>query len=202
MTTTLISPVPNPGRFHWTVDVFYRAIDAGVFDEPKRMELVKGELWTKEIVNPPHAITTRRIARLLRGIFEPDFFVSEEKPVHLSTDGEPIPDASVARGNEAVYAARHPTNAETILVVEVADTTVARDTGEKALLYAQAGIPEYWVSLINERDLFVYRNPTESGYDEPLRLTENDTVHPLARPDVEIAVRELLALVPSEPLPQ
>ena len=75
----------NPdSRYHWTVDAFYRAVSAGVFDEPKRLELVNGELWEKEPVNPPHASLTERIARIFRRVFEPEFVVREEKPFHLT----------------------------------------------------------------------------------------------------------------------
>lgn len=193
-TPTLTRPVAGRnGRFHWTVDTFYRAIGAGVFDEPKRLELVNGELWEKEPVNPPHAALTRRIFRLLRRLLEPTLLVIMEQPLHLTNDGEPHPDVYVAVGSEEDYETRHPTSEEARLVVEVADATVERDTTEKALLYARAGIPEYWVSVIPTRELRVYRGPTPDGYPEPTVLRDGDTVHPLAAPEIEIAVGELLA---------
>lgn len=195
MSATLTSQPQSstPNRFHWTVDTFYRAIDAGVFDEPHRLELIRGDIWEKEPVNPPHASLTRRIARLLRTLLEPGLLVIEEKPLHLSTDGEPVPDIYVATGTEDDYEYRHPTNAEARLVIEIADSSSARDRGEKAQLYAEAGISDYWVSLINSRELLVYRSPTPAGYPEPQRLTERDVIRPLTAPAVEIAVRDMLA---------
>ncbi len=183
----------NGGRFHWTVDTFYRAIDAGVFDEPSRLELIRGDLLEKETVNPPHARVTERIARLFRAQFEPRFWVLEEKPLHLASDGEPIPDVQIVNGAPEQYADHHPTSDDVRLVVEVTDTTVERDTVEKVLLYAQAGIADYWVSLLNSRELLVFRNPTPNGYDgEPQRLHDGDTVAPLFALDVTIAVADLL----------
>lgn len=195
MTTLAVPPAQEtaPPRFHWTVDVFYRAVSAGVFDEPKRWELVSGDLWEKEPANPPHATVTARIARRLRTVFEPRMLVREEKPLHLAADGKPLPDVCVVPGTDDDYEEHHSTNRDAVLVVEVSDTTGAWDTGEKALRYAQAGIPDYWVSLVNERVLVVFRDPTPDGYPEPLRLTEAGTVRSLAAPDVEIPVRDLIA---------
>ncbi len=187
-------PAPgNGGRYHWTVDRLYRATAAGVFDEPNRLELIDGDLREKEKVNPPHAIATVRTARRLRALFEPSRCVREEKPIHLDFDGEPVPDVLVADGSDEDYATNHPVPRSTRLIVEVADTSVTYDTGDKAILYAQAGIADYWVLLVNPRELLVYRNPTPDGYDgEPQRLHEGDTVSPLFAPDVTIAVANLL----------
>lgn len=191
--------VSGNGYFHWTVDTFYRAIAADIFDEPKRLEVVHGELWEKEKVNPPHARVTDRFARLFRATLEPTFWVMEEKPLHIAFDTEPIPDIQVIQGNIDDFETRHPRPDEVRLLIEVADTTAARDTGPKALLYAQAGIEDYWVMLINPRELWVFRNPTEEGYAPPLRLTEADTISPLAAPHIVIAVRDLVPRIPTEP---
>ena len=195
---SIAAPIPQQrgtGRYHWTVDTFYRAIDAGVFDDPERLELVWGDIWEKEKVNPPHGSVTDRIVRLFRARLEPAFLVLEEKPLHLATDGETVPSVQVVAGTLNDFDDRHPTSAEARLVVEVTETTIERDTIEKVLLYAQAGIPEYWVSLVNERELLVFRDPSPDGYPEPQRLTGVDVIRPLAAPHVEFAVRDLLPRV-------
>jgi Uma2 family endonuclease len=170
-----------------------------VFDEPNRLELIHGDLREKEKVNPPHAIATVRTARRFRTLFEPSCCVREEKPVHLDFDGEPVPDVLVAEGNDESYAAQHPAPQNVRLLVEVADSSVTYDTGDKAFLYAHAGIADYWVLLVNPRELLIYRNPTPDGYrGEPQRLHESDIVSPLFAPDVTIAVADLLP-PPSRP---
>ena len=197
---SLSAPVVTPpqsqpgdnGRYHWTVDTFYRAIAAGVFDEPNRLELVWGDIWEKEKVNAPHAYLTEDVAHLFRTLFEPKFWVREEKPFHIASDGEPVPDIHVVTSDARQNRTRHPAAHEVLLVVEVADTSVERDTGEKALLYAQAGITDYWVSVVNQEVLLVYRNPASDGYPEPQRLRSGETITPLFAPDVTIAVADLL----------
>lgn len=180
------------GRFHWTVDTFYRAINAGVFDEPERLELINGEIRQRMSMNPAHAALTERIARRFRALFEPRFWVREEKPLRISFDGEPEPDILVVTGSADDYEERHPTPEVVRLLVEVADSSADYDTGEKAALYAQAGIPDYWVTLVNQRVLVIHRDPTPDGYASTIRLREGDVVTPLFAPDVTIAVADLL----------
>lgn len=181
-----------PERYHWTVDSFYRAINAGVFDEPKRMELVHGDLWEKEKMNPPHASVTHRIARLLRKLFDENYVVREEKPVRLATDGEPMPDLCVARGDQDAFDERHPTQDDILLLIEVADATEDKDSGEKADLYAQAGITDYWVVKIRSKVVEVYRNPKMGKYPDPKTLRAGDAVSPLFAPGVSLPVSDLL----------
>jgi Uma2 family endonuclease len=176
-TLTQPSALPfetTPPRHHWTVEAFYRAVSAGVFDDPKRWEVIRGELWRRDTVNPPHAYTTERLARAFRCHFEPPHWVREEKPLRLSEDTEPQPDVVVVREDESEYAHHHPTPADTRLVVEVADATRYIDLGEKATLYAEAGIPEYWV------------------VDLPRRLSEDDEVAPLFAPATVFQIADLL----------
>ena len=180
------------GRFHWTVNAFYRAVAGDVFDAPNQWELVEGELWKKEPMNPPHALLVEDIADLLNERFRGRFWVRQEKPFHVADDGEPVPDVALVDLTARQARDRHPRPGEMRLVIEVADTSVQRDTTEKALLYAQAGIADYWVSAIRARELFIFRQPTSNGYREVLRLAEQDTIRPLAAPDVELSVVDLL----------
>jgi Uma2 family endonuclease len=184
MTTPTLpnSPLPPTQRYHWTVEAFYRATSAGVFDDPKRWEVIRGELWRRDIVNPPHAYTTEYLAESFRRCFAPDYRVREEKPLRLSEDTEPQPDVVVVLPDKELYAHRHPTPMETRLVVEVADATRYVDLGEKAALYAEAGIPEYWVVDLPRRRLVVHRDPSVDGWGEVRRLSEEDEIAPLFAP--------------------
>ena len=80
------------------------------------------------------------------------------------TDSEPEPDLMVARGDSADYPDSHPKAADVALVVEISDTTLARDRGAKMRMYARAGIPAYWIVDLNESRVEVRTDPGEDGY--------------------------------------
>jgi Uma2 family endonuclease len=87
-------------------------------------------------------------------------------------------------------------------LIEVADTTSNYDTGEKAVMYAQFGIGEYWVVLINRRELVAFRHPLNGEYTSTVRLTGDDLVTPVFAPDIAIPVSDLLPRVSPNPLVQ
>jgi len=90
------------------------------------------------------------------------------------------------------YGSQHPTPEDVVLLIEVSDTTVAYDIGGKALLYAQAGIRDYWVVLVNEAAIVRHRGPSAEGYQEVVRLAGADTLSPLAKPEAVWTVSALL----------
>jgi len=111
-------------------------------------------------------------------------------PLALGDDSEPEPDVAVVAGSPRDYRDAHPTTAA--LIVEVADASVAYDRKRKAPLYARAGIPEFWLLVLSEEKLEVYRDPSPLGYRSRRVLGRGDTVSPLARPDVALTVDDLL----------
>ena len=193
MTVTLSPPRPAEERVedrHWTVEEFYRAATAGAFHDPDRLEIIHGRIVEKMPQGDLHLRLRRRVSRRLRTALEPRFFPCEECPLHIAFDGEPIPDVLLMREEE--YVGRHPSPEDVVLVVEVSDTTVAYDLGGKADLYAQAGVTDYWVVLVNELAVVRHRRPTPDGYGEVVRLEGQETISPLAAPDAVWAVDALL----------
>ena len=176
----------------WTVDALYQALNAGFLEDSKRLELIHGRIIRKMPQSPVHTFLRRRLGQFLRDSMVPAFLVMEESPLRLAIDGEPVPDVFVASGSEKDYAERHPTQADTVLVVEVSNTTADYDLGEKALLYAQSGIFDYWVVLVNESTIVRHREPSPEGYGEVTRLSGGDTLSPLALPGVAWTVDALL----------
>ena len=177
---------------HWTVDEFYCAYDAGDLDHNKRWELLQGRIIEKMPPGPHHAAFSDIISQLLRDRMQPSFIVREEKSVHLAFDSELVLDITVARGVRTDYLDHHPTAQEVVLLVEIADSSVAKDLGEKAQSYAQAGMTEYWVVLVNENAIVRYRQPSPEGYQSVTRLSGADTLSPLALPEVAWTISELL----------
>ena len=116
--------------------------------------------------------------------------------ITLNDLSEPEPDLSLAVGTAADYAGHHPTPPDIRLLVEVSDATLRIDRTRKAIAYARANIPEYWIINLVNRQLEVYRNPaktpTSYGYKAALTFYEADTVAPLFALDSPIAVADLL----------
>ena len=196
MSMTLSPPLaagePEIRKHHWTVDEFYQAYDDGLLDNDKRWELLQGRIVEKMIPGPRHSYFADAIAHELRVVLEPPLLVREEKSVRLTLDTELIPDVSVVQGTRDDYRERHPTPIDIVLIVEVADSSVAKDLGEKAQSYSQAGMTEYWVVLVDEEAIVVHRQPTLDGYQSVLRLTETNSLSPLAMPDITWTINELL----------
>jgi len=179
-------------EYHWTVDALYRALNAGVFEHPERLELIQGRIIENMSQGPRHSTLATEVAEMLREAMRRNFAIREEKPVRIDFDGEPIPDIMVLKGRQADYGERQPVPDDVELLVEVSDTTVAYDLGEKALLYAQAGIIDYWVVLVNEAAIVRHRVPTPAGYQSVTRLAGADAISPLAAPETVWTVNALL----------
>lgn len=188
------NPPPVPPRlFRFTREQYYEMGRRGYFDG-KRVELIYGEIVEMSPINWPHVVGCRKAAELMERVFAGVAWVGRADSVNL-THSDPQPDVAVFPGKFEDYT-DHPTTA--ILIVEVADTTLAYDT-TKAELYATAGVPEYWVLDVAGRQLHVFRSPAPlpaglgaTAYQTHLTLSPTDTVSPLAVPNAAILVGDLL----------
>jgi Uma2 family endonuclease len=115
------------------------------------------------------------------------FEVRREGPLTLN-DSEPEPDLSVVWGTADDWAGAHPKTAA--LVVEVAVSDPAIDEG-KAEIYAEAGIPEYWLVRPQDRAVDVYREPSGSVYLSKVTLTATDVLRSSKVPGVEIPIEAI-----------
>ncbi|MDR7486592.1 MAG: Uma2 family endonuclease [Armatimonadota bacterium] len=174
----------------WTRDEYERLVVAGHFHPEARLQLIRGEIVEMTPQSAAHATAVDAVLHALLGIFREGHQVRAQFPLALSDDSEPEPDLAVVRGHRGDYSRSHPSSA--LLVVEVADTTLAFDRGPKLAMYALAGIPEYWILNLPDRALEVYREPTGDRYRVTRRLGPQETVAPVAAPDVRLQVADLL----------
>jgi Uma2 family endonuclease len=160
----------------------------GLF-EGRRAMLVDGVILEEGPMNPPHAITLELVEEALRTAFAAGWRFRSQSPLVLGQDLDPEPDFAVMAGT-ARSSTGHPTTAD--LVVEVADSSLDFDTNVKRLVYAKAGIREYWVVDINGRRLLVYRDPKGGDYATQQALGPTVAVSPLAAPTAVVRVTDLL----------
>lgn len=204
MSTTATSPAPagtttpppkgGPTRWKWTREQYFQAAKLGYFGD-RRVQLIFGEVVEMPRQNWPHVAGCRKTADRLRADFAGSGWVSEQSPLPFS-DSAPEPDVWVVPGRLEDYS-DHPTTA--LLVVEVSDSTLAYDLTTKAELYATAGVADYWVLDVENRQLHVFREPEAlpaglgaTAYKTHLTFAPTDRVSPLAAPEASVLVSELL----------
>ena len=148
----------------WTVDEYHRMLQAGILSADERVELVNGYIVEMSPQEPPHSATTRRASRYLDRLLADLADVRAQLPITLRPKSEPEPDIAIVRWEPQEYSDRHPSIEDIFWVIEISDTTLRKDREQKALAYATAGIPEYWILDVKGRQAYVLREPRETGY--------------------------------------
>lgn len=174
----------------WTREEYEDLVETGRFGPESRVELLEGIIYDMTPQNSRHAAVIGRLNKILTALYAEDCSVRVQTPLALGEDSLPEPDFSVVLGDDFDYLEAHPTTA--LLVVEVADSSVYRDREIKAGLYARSGVQEYWIVNLGEKTLEVFREPSQDGYLFRTVLRSSDSVSPLSRPHVSLAVRRFL----------
>jgi Uma2 family endonuclease len=143
----------------FTVQEYHRMIDAGVLTDEDKVELLNGYVVLKMPRNPRHDNTILKFAEDLFPLVRSSWVVRNQSAVTLARS-EPEPDISIARGDRNSYQNRHPSPADLGLVIEVSDSTLARDRGEKLGIYADAALPVYWIVNLVDQQVEVYTLPS------------------------------------------
>ena len=182
-----------PGRVRFTRSQCDAMRETGILQG--RYELIDGEIIRKMSQNPPHGAVCSLLSAWLTLVFGALFVrmqsfidIGDADPDH----NDPEPDGAVTAEPATAYFKRLPGAADLLLVCEVSDSTARLDRTAKALLYALAGITEYWIVDIPSRQLVVHRQPTDSGYAVRLAFAADEQVASLARPNDSVRVADLL----------
>jgi Uma2 family endonuclease len=162
ITPTPSTPLASPEVYRFTVDEYERM--AGVLDG-SRVELIDGYLVRKMPKKPPHIWAVMCLGETIPSLLPPGWTWRKEDPVRIPAFDEPEPDLAVLRGSAEAYRGRIPTASDVVWLVEVAETTLARDRGEKLTAYARSGIAVYWIVNLVDRQVEVYTGPGSDGYN-------------------------------------
>jgi Uma2 family endonuclease len=176
----------------WTVKEYHKLGEMGFFHPEERVELLSGNIIKMSAKGTAHTSATRRTASVLRDLLGNQAAIYTQDPIALDDNSEPEPDIAVVRIDPFDYATHHPTPSEVYLIIEVADSSLTFDREIKAKIYARSGIADYWVLNVGDRQLQVFREPSENGYQSEVILAETASISPIEFPAFNIAIQAML----------
>jgi Uma2 family endonuclease len=189
MVATQSQSPPAVSRRLITVDEYHRMIEAGIFDENNRVELIEGELIEMAAAGGRHIATVNDLTMWFAPRLLGRAIVSIQNPVRLP-HSEPEPDVALIRPRPAHLRTDTPRAEDVLLIIEVSDTTFGWDRGTKLPIYAAAGIPEVWIVDLERRRILVHRLPDGDLYREAI-VIDAGALAPSAFPDLAITMDEI-----------
>lgn len=171
---------------------YHRMAEAGILSEDDRVELIEGEVVQMSPIGSRHAACVDRLSTLFHQHVGRAAIVRVQGPVRLGEYSEPQPDLALLRPRNDFYAQGHPTPADILLLVEVAETSQGYDRDVKLPLYARAGVPEVWLVDLVENAIYVYCQPQGGVYKEVRQARRGESLAPRMLPHVALDVEAIL----------
>jgi Uma2 family endonuclease len=176
-----------------SLNEYDRMIEHGVFNEEKRrrLEFIQGEIREMTPIGSMHeAVLDRLTEWSFENLPKRKVWVRVQESVGLP-DVESAPQPDLAWVVRRDYSGGRPEAADVLLIIEVAESSLAYDRGEKADLYAAAGIADYWVVSVGDRSIEVRRDPAGGRYRTLQTHSGDDEIRPLAAPDIGLRPKAL-----------
>lgn len=175
------------------VDDYHRMAKAGILHRGDRVELIDGEIVAMTPIGPRHNAAVDRALRMLVAVAGDQAIVRVQGSIRLSRFHEPQPDIVLLRPRNDFYASQLPGAADTLLVIEIAESSLEYDRQVKGRIYAEAGIPEYWLVDLERRILLRFATPKDGVYQRTRETGATDSVAPELLPSCVLRVSDLLA---------
>ncbi len=164
----------------FTTNEFLRLVELDFFGEDERVELLEGEIYHMSPTGPSHGAAVARLNRRFVLTFDSRALVWNQSSVRLGAS-MPEPDLALLVPKADYYANANPEPEDILLVVEVAQTSLAYDRAKLAI-YARNGVQEVWIVDLNGELLEVYREPGAGAYKTSFALNFSEPLSPLAFP--------------------
>ncbi|MFN0110905.1 MAG: Uma2 family endonuclease [Blastocatellia bacterium] len=184
--------IVEPSLRRFTVEEYYKMVEAGVLHEGEKVELIEGEIIAMSPQGTKHASSGSRTGDYLRELLGRRVIVRSQMPIHLDDMSEPEPDIVVALPDEDYYSDHHPTPPEILMVMEVSYSTLDFDRKRKSRVYANAGIRQYCLLNLQARELEDYQQPSADGYRSKQTYAESESFTLAAFPKISVKVAALL----------
>jgi len=190
--TGLLTRNPWVVRRPLTIAEYHRMGEVGILTEDDRVELIEGELIAMSPIGSNHAGTVNTLTRQLVQVVGERGVVAVQNPVHLDDLSEPQPDFAVLKPRSDDYRRATPRPDDVLLIIEVADSSLAYDRAVKRALYARHNIPEFWIVNLAAGEVEVCRKPTGDHYASISCVGHKGTLQPELLPGAIIPVAALL----------
>ena len=190
--TGLLTRNPWVARRALTIAEYHRMGEVGILTGRARVELIEGELVAMAPIGSEHSGTVNALTRLLVEIVGDRGVVAVQNPVQLDDLTEPEPDFAVLKPRPDYYRRATPRADDVLLLIEVADSSLAYDRAVKRSLYARHGIPEFWIVNLTAGEVEVCRTPTGDNYASVLHVGREAILEPVLLPGAAIPVATLL----------
>lgn len=158
MNSLLSNPIIRDAVVPLTVKQYRRMGEIGVIDE--RTELIRGVILKKMNKSPLHTLTVKKLVNAVRPLLPSSNELRKEEPLTLA-NSEPEPDIAIVEEGSYDPENCHPSTAQWVIEVAVSSEAIDR---EKASIYAEAGIPEYWLVLPEKKLLERFTDPSGEAY--------------------------------------
>ncbi|HYR84322.1 MAG TPA: Uma2 family endonuclease [Terriglobia bacterium] len=176
----------------FTVHDYHRMVDAGILSEDDRVELIRGEILAMSPIGPRHSAAVLRANQALVRIVGDRAIVGVQGSVRLDEYDEPQPDLYLLRPKDDFYASGHAGPSDIFLIIEVADSSLEYDRTIKLDLYAETGVPEYWISDLRNDCLIAHSHLHENSYRTTQQFPRGNTIAPQLLPECRIPIDVLL----------
>src|SRR5689334_3050697 len=182
----MAAPVPDGFRPLRRVE-YDKLVELGAFEDEK-IELLEGVLVPMSPIGPRHSSAVQKLTELLVLALTRRAVVRPQLPFAASDLSEPEPDLMVSPVSD--YDTAHPD--EALLLIEVAESSLAKDRGIKLRIYARRGVPEYWIVNVVDRVIEVYTDPVESGYRSSVVYRRGQSIRLVSFADVDVRVSDVM----------
>lgn len=176
----------------WTFDEYLRLAEEGIIGPDERTELIDGEIIPMSPTGPRHRLVTRRLTTWFAQLLAGEALIAMQDTLPLSGRNGPEPDVAVLRYREDEYLHEEATAEDILLVVEVAESSLSLDRGVKRVMYATAGIAEYWLVDLRRKSVIVYREPQGGEYRDERRFSLGESWASPALGGREVRVEDVL----------
>jgi len=183
----------GPQRHRISVHDYHRMAEVGVLAPDARVELIEGEIIDMAPIGKDHQSIVDQLNRMLVRAVGESAIVRVQGSVRLSQWSEPEPDLVLLAPRADFYRSEFASGEDTLLVIEVSDTTLRYDREVKVPLYARHGVPEVWIVDVNADTLLVHGGLRNGEYERHAALERPANVALTHVPGVTLDVAPLFA---------